>query len=466
MNKKGFTLMEIIVVIALLGAIMLLVVPNITKNFKDSKKRLFYDNVVSLYTSAGRSFLLLDNPSNKTFSNSGNTLDVDVSEDITYKIVVNSYGEVTSMYVTNGTYSYSKSNSNGIKKKDIKLDDIIEGTGGEDASAKVTLFDKLLEDNPTIQTRSSFNTVFTTTNTGTLYKATESIAGSAAKDVYYFAGDAKNNWVKFANFYWRIIRTNADGSIRLLYSGTSPDTTEGYIGTSTFNTTSNSPKYAGYMYGDTDATLEEARTNTNNSTIKTAIDNWYENNLTSYTNYLSNDAIYCNDRELVGGINAYYNSDKGNFEFMSYQRLYVSNNDTSARPTYDCTNTKDAFSVNNTETKLTYPIGLMTADEISYAGGLAYTDLTSPYAWYYLNSAGGSITGTELWWSLSPGIWRDNRAYLSRVAGSDNPGYLYLGNVGNSHGVRPVISLKSCIKYSTGNGSAENPYEIEMNGGC
>ena len=173
MNKKGFTLMEIIVVIALLGAIMLLVVPNITKNFKESKKRLFYDNVVSLYTSAGRSFLLLDNTSNKTFSNSGNTLDVDVSEDITYKIVVNSYGEVTSMYVTNGTYSYSKSNSNGIKKKDIKLDDIIEGTGDEDVSAKVTLFDKLLEDNSTISERTDFSTAFTTNTANTLYKATE-----------------------------------------------------------------------------------------------------------------------------------------------------------------------------------------------------------------------------------------------------------------------------------------------------
>mgnify|MGYP006887562961 FL=1 len=100
---------------------MLLVVPNITKNFKESKRRLFYDNVVSLYTSAGRSFLLLDNPSIKTFTNNGNVLDVDVSEDILYKIVDNSYREVTNMYVANGTYSYSKSNINGIKKKILSL---------------------------------------------------------------------------------------------------------------------------------------------------------------------------------------------------------------------------------------------------------------------------------------------------------------------------------------------------------
>ena len=86
---------------------------------------------------------------------------------------------------------------------------------------KGTLGYQIMGDNITRLTRTDFDTTFTETNTGTLYKATESIAGNTPKDVYYFAGDAKNNWVKFANFYWRIIRTNHDGSIRLLYSGTS-----------------------------------------------------------------------------------------------------------------------------------------------------------------------------------------------------------------------------------------------------
>ena len=76
-----------------------------------------------------------------------------------------------------------------------------------------TLYDQLLIDNSRIKTRTDFNTTFTETNTGTLYKANESIVGNTPKDVYYFAGDAKNNWVKFGGFYWRIIRTNHDGSI-------------------------------------------------------------------------------------------------------------------------------------------------------------------------------------------------------------------------------------------------------------
>ncbi len=37
--------------------------------------------------------------------------------------------------------------------------------------------------------------------------------------------------------------------------------------------------------------------NTNNSTIKSAIDNWYSNNMTQYTNYLE-DTVWCNDRSM------------------------------------------------------------------------------------------------------------------------------------------------------------------------
>ena len=323
---------------------------------------------------------------------------------------------------------------------------------------KGTLGYQIMDDNITRLTRTDFNTTFTETNTGTLYKATESIAGSTPKDVYYFAGDAKNNWVKFGGFYWRIIRTNHDGSIRLLYSGTSPDTTEGYIGKSEFNSTYNNPMYVGYMYGTT-GSLENNRLNTNDSTIKTYVDNWYKNNLTAYTKYLSNDAVYCNDRELASG--ATYNTGDTNFYYAPYGRL-----STNKTPTYNCTNSKDAFSGSNTEAKLTYPIGLMTADEIAYAGGTAYTSLTSPYAWYYLNSAGGSITGGNWWGSLSPLNWRNDVSGVWVVYGSDFPGLLIDNSVLNSNVVRPAISLKTCTLWTSGNGAPETPYEISTTSGC
>ena len=318
-----------------------------------------------------------------------------------------------------------------------------------------TLYDQLLIDNSTIKERTNFNTTFTETNTGTLYKATESIAGNTPKDVYYFAGDAKNNWVKFGGFYWRIIRTNYDGSIRLLYSGTSHNTTEGYIGKSAFNSTNNNPMYVGYKFGTT-VSLEKNRLNTYNSTIKTYIDNWYNNSLSSYSKYISTEAVYCNDRELASG--STYSTGNTTFYYASYGRL-----NTNKTPTYNCTNIKDAFSGSNSEAKLDYPIGLMTADEIAYAGGKVGTDLPSPYAWYYLNSAGGSITGSTYWWSLSPDRWNGSFSYVWNASGSSLPGDLSSSNVNDaSRGARPAISLKSCIKYSTGNGAPETPYEIVL----
>ncbi len=317
-----------------------------------------------------------------------------------------------------------------------------------------TLYDQLLIDNSRIKERTKFNITFTETNTGTLYKATESIAGNTPKDVYYFAGDAKNNWVKFGGFYWRIIRTNYDGSIRLLYSGTSHNTTEGYIGKSAFNSTFKDPMYVGYMYG-TSGSLDSNRTNTNNSTIKTYIDNWYNNNLSSYSKYISTEAVYCNDRELAQG--STYKTGNTTFDYAPRGRL-----DTNKTPAYNCTNIKDAFSGSNSEAKLTYPIGLMTADEVAYAGGKAFTNLPSPYAWYYLNSAGGSITGSTYWYSLSPIYWYCSFSWVWGVAGSDNTGYLGRNDVLGSLAVRPAISLKFCIKYSTGNGAPETPYEIVL----
>ena len=323
-----------------------------------------------------------------------------------------------------------------------------------------TLVEAIKHYNPTIKTRTDFSSVFTETNTGTLYKATESIAGNSSKDVYYFAGDAKNNWVKFGGFYWRIIRTNYDGSIRLLYSGTSHDTTSGYIGTSAFNTTYKDPMYVGYMYGTSGSQVNN-RTNTNNSTIKTYIDNWYKNNLSSYSKYISTEAVYCNDRELAPG-STYSTSTSSSFKYAPTERLY-----TNKTPTYNCANIKDAFSGSNAEAKLTYPIGLMTADEVSFAGGVYNTKAET---WYYKNSAGESITGSDWWWLLSPDNWNGSAAFVWYVHGSWqswSPGLL-IGNIveRDSAGARPAISLKSCTLWTSGNGAPETPYEISTTSGC
>ena len=395
------------------------------------------------------------------------------------------------------------------------------------------LTDKLMADNPTIGTRTTF-TAFTDTNTGTLYKATE--AQEYDIDVYYFAGDAKNNWVKFGkttessctykgkkvnvadqffrypeneaectftnicdtgeNFgyvvgvtesecseagftwitekatwngittkdiYWRIISTiistNTDGKIRLLYSGTSPDTTTGYIGTSAFNIPTNDPMYVGYKYGTT-GSLENNRLNTKDSTIKAFIDSWYQSNLSDYGygRYIDSYPVYCNDRNLASG-ETY--SKTSNFDYASWERI-----NTNKQPTYACTNSSDAFSVHYKSADLDDPIGLMTIDELSYAGGQSATNLTAPYVWYYTNANGESITGSLSSWSLSPSCWDGSNSYVWSWGGSDNPGYLSSNRVDRSLAVRPVISLSSCNLISRGDGSPENPYEIYTGSGA
>ena len=327
-----------------------------------------------------------------------------------------------------------------------------------------TLLSQILNDNPTRSTRSNSNngtndfaTPLTATTTGTLFTSTESITGitDSPKEVYYYAGNTTNNWVKVAGFYWRIIRTNHDSSIRLLYVGTSHDTTTGNIGTSAFNTNSNSPKYVGYKYGE-DTSLDTIRNNTTDSTIKTFIDSWYQNNLTDYTKYLSTSAVYCNDRSLGTGQTYSVSSD---FNFARYYRMDFDTDGKTANPSYNCTDVRDAFSVENTNAKLDYPVSLMTADEIAFAGGVAFQTMNTPYAWFISNSA---VTD---WWSLSPNYWYIGSA---GVWGWYSDGMnLNIYDVDSTSAVRPAISLKSCTLYSTGDGSANAPYTIkETETGC
>ena len=314
---------------------------------------------------------------------------------------------------------------------------------------KYTLYEKLLSDKTTRPgARTSFSSVLTTDNTKTLYTSTEN-----GTTVYYFAGNATDNWVQFGGYYWRIIRTNSDGGVRLLYHGTSTTATDAYIvERSMFNSSYNNIAYVSYMYGST-GSIANARTNqTKSSTIKTTIDNWYKDNLnTNYGKYLSTTAVYCNDRTYTVSGSTY---------FEAYTRLV-----TNKTPSYDCATTEDKFTVDSStgNGKLTYPIALMTADEVSFAGGLW---LTNAPTWYYYNSANGSSTGSTYWWLLSPS-WSGSNARVFYVRGSSYPGALDYYNVGLVYGVRPAVSLKSCVKTSGGDGSANTPYTIEEStSGC
>ncbi len=337
----------------------------------------------------------------------------------------------------------------------------------------------MLEDNPIIEERTDFSVANIANTTGTIYQTNKTEDEST---VYYYSGNTANNWVKFGKYitndtsdlnlwksgddmYWRIIRINEDGSIRLLYAGTTPDTTKGYIGISPFNVLSDDPMYVGYMYG-TSGSLENNRANENSSTIKTFIDTWYKNNLlNNYNKYINKTAIYCNDRS-IGNQNS-----NGYIFYSSITRL------DSYTPTYKCGGNgqgglfestqavADKFSA-STESggngKLTYPIALMTVDELIFAGGIN-SHTSSPYPWYYINSTNTSITGSSYWLTLSPYAWDLDFAKPTYVFG--NAIITDEDDTTIENAVRPVISLNSCVKV-TGTGTPNDPYVVDYDGSC
>ena len=266
----------------------------------------------------------------------------------------------------------------------------------------------------------------------------------------------------------------------MLYAGPNHTTTTGYIGTSDFmNGRASGPMYVGYMYG-TSGSLANNRTNTNDSAIKKTIDTWYKNDLlSSYGKYISKTAIYCSDRSTQN--NSYSTSSK--FYYSAYTRLA----DNKA-PTYKCGgNTSDGlfestqaiqdkFSASTTgggNGRLTYPIAMMTADEVAFAGG-KYATVNSS-VWYYANSANSSIVGTNSWWLISPANANSSYSYVFYVRGNSNSynpnipsftGRLDYTVVGYKTAIRPVISLKACVKYSSGNGTSSSPYEVTIDDAC
>ena len=176
-----------------------------------------------------------------------------------------------------------------------------------------------------------FEELGVTINSGTpdfnMVATTDEGIWSAEDDLgtsYYFRGASENNYVKFAGFYWRIIRINGDGTIRMIYDGTSAhsngeSSTDRQLQNTAFNTNDSDNAYMGYMYGTPgSSTYEDTHTNTNSSTIKTVNDNWYKTNIVdkNYSKYVA-DAIYCNDRSLSSGTGI------GNIQtnYMAYNRL-------------------------------------------------------------------------------------------------------------------------------------------------
>ena len=199
--------------------------------------------------------------------------------------------------------------------------------------------------------------------------------------------------------------------------------------------------YKRIYYGT--SSKEVAQTNTNSSTIKTYLDNWYKNNMLGTENeqYLA-DNMFCNDRSFssdnsgtgAGVSNTYYR-----WGSKQWQNSYLK-----------CPQQNDAFTVSDTaygNGALTYPIGLITADEVALAGGSSFN--LNYYLYLGLN-----------YWTLTPDLFQASNAKESEV---DTSGFVRgSDDVFQSKIIRPVINIKpEALKL--GDGSMNDPYRLSGN---
>ena len=291
-----------------------------------------------------------------------------------------------------------------------KIYAISKGCTSEDGSSIKKGYETILANNGgaasmTTLTSTDFATATTASDKG-MYKAQDDLGTS-----YYFRGAVDNNWIKYGKYikdmyncnngtisntdtrnsctkiassgddiYWRIIRINGDGSIRMIYSGVTPPTestkviktTDTSLGNSPFNQKYNSAEYVGYMYE-----IGKQHGTSKSSDIKTFLDNWYANYTDlNKTGTKITDQIYCNDRTASTTDVAYsttnyttltsWNSTGTNYYYGANGRVF--NNPVS--PDYKCPVASDKFTTTTAKGngKLSYPVGLISVDEITFAG--------------------------------------------------------------------------------------------------
>ena len=372
-----------------------------------------------------------------------------------------------------------------------KIYAISKGCSSEDGTSVKKGYETILANNGgvasmTTLTSTDFAKVTTASDKG-MYKAQDDLGTS-----YYFRGAVDNNWVKYGKYtkdmyncinsnnriisatdtgnsctkiassgddmYWRIIRINGDNSIRMIYSGvTSPTestkvikTTDTSLGNSPFNQKYNSAEYVGYMYE-----IGKQHGTSQSSDIKTYLDNWYANYTDlNKTGTKITDQIYCNDRTASTSDVAYsttnyttltsWNSTGTKYYYGANGRVW--NNPVS--PDYKCPVASDKFTTTTAKGngKLTYPVGLITADEITFAGLPAGESNNSFYLY----------TGAY-YWAGSPGVFDVDFSYVFELR---PVGGLFYSRVYNrSDAARGVVSLSSESKL-LGSGTYNDVYVV------
>lgn len=275
----------------------------------------------------------------------------------------------------------------------------------------------------------------------------ETTSTSMSGKKYTYAND-----VTYSNGTYTLVSTNTPTSSYLL-SYTS--LRKGYHYTCMSTATSCSTVYYIYSFGTskthhvtmTGGTLlsnvlsdtTTGSSNTTSSVIKGVVDDWYNSNLASYESYLE-DAVWCNDRSIYEISGWDKDSDStADLHFDGYNRNFLKYTPSVTCPANDSFTTSSS----NGNGKLSHPVGLITADEIILGSG---------------TTSGYLHTGSA-YWTMTPSYYSDSTTGAHNYAFS--AGVLEsISKVSAEYGVRPMVSLKPGIEYSSGDGTALSPYII------
>ena len=272
---------------------------------------------------------------------------------------------------------------------------------------------------------------------------------------YYYRGSVENNYVKFAGYYWRIVRINSNGSIRMIYDGTvahknGEASEDRQYGTSAFNEASDNNMYLGYMY-----TNGEAHGTGTSSVIKTNVDKFYTDKLSSYISKLDINVGFCGDRSSLSNA-----SNSGIGQTITYYKAYVRVEESN--PTLSCENTTDYYTTVSSSLgnkALTYPVGLISIDDVMFAGH-AGGIVNGNYNNAKQNINGYLVAGQEFWTMTPAGYYIP---YLQKTQGKVFSALTAsLNSIDDTYprgdlACRPVINLKSNVTI-TGSGTMTNPY--------
>ena len=307
-----------------------------------------------------------------------------------------------------------------------------------------------------------------TTPGAAISTASEALLASAEDDYgtsYYFRGAVTNNYVQFANKCWRIVRVGGDDFVKLILhndnkagaanpcdaaNNSASAAFARYSGEtykSAFNSSYNDNAYVGFKYGTpSSSTYEATHANTNNSTILTNLETWYNNNLKTYADAIA-DTEWCNDKTNV--TDTTYDPWSITPNGLGYAKNVTYYGATQRL--VGTSGTGPSLKCNGELSKITSKVGLITADELALAG---YAYGSGNITTYLQENA----TDTY-WWSLSPYGFDGGSADVWYVNGSVGSFVNY--DVDDTDGVRPSISLKSTTNV-TGEGTSSSPYIISM----